>query len=185
MPREESIAESAKQRSLRVPLDHYEQPDSLVRAKWKLSIAVGTITAAYVSWLLIGGRMGQKQASPGRLAAAHASWNEDCLACHQSFQPLRADALSLASLFSGRESQRQSLDETCIKCHNTPVHHAAAKAGEVPSCAACHRDHQGSAADIVRPADANCLGCHREIDAHRSGQSGLSPQVANIRGFRV
>ena len=54
---------------------------------------------------------------------------------------------------------------------------------EVPSCAACHRDHQGSAAEIVRPTDANCLGCHRGIDAHRNGASGLNPQVANISGF--
>src|SRR5438445_11728054 len=137
MPREESIAESAKQRSLRVPLDHYEQPDALVLGKWKVSVVVAAIAAAYVMWLLIG-RAGQEQASPGRLAAAHASWNDDCLAWHQSFQPLRSDALSLAGLFSSRESHRQSLDESCIKCHNTPAHHAAAKADEVPGCAACH-----------------------------------------------
>ncbi len=143
MPREESIAESAKQRSLRVPLDHYAQPDALVRAKWKLSVVAAAVAATYVGWLLVGGRAGQQQASPGRLTAAHASWNDDCLVCHKSFQPLRSDALSLASLFRSGESHRQSLDEGCIKCHNTPVHHAAAKADEVPNCAACHRDHQG------------------------------------------
>src|SRR3954469_14426801 len=183
MPREESIAESAKQRSLRVPLDHYEQPEALVRAKWKLSVILAAIAAAYVAWLLVGSRAGQQQASPGRLAAAPASWDDDCRVCHKSFQPLRSDALSLAGLFGDRESQRQSLDEGWIKCHNTPVHHAAAKSSEVPSCAACHPDHQGLAADIVRPKDANCLGCHRDIDAHRNGQSGLNPQVAKISGF--
>src|SRR5262245_24371812 len=183
MPPEESIAESAKQRSLRVPLDHYEQPDALVRAKWKLSAVVVAIAAAYVGWLLVGGRKAQEQASPGRLAAAHATWNDDCLVCHKSFEPLRSDAVSLVALFGGRESHRKSLDEGCIKCHKTPDHHAAAEADEVPGCAACHRDHKGLAADIMRPTDAMCLGCHREIDAHRAGPSALNPHVANITGF--
>src|SRR5262245_11421834 len=183
MPPEESIAESAKQRSLRVPLDHYEQPDALVRAKWKLTVVVVAIAAAYVGWLLVGGRAAQEQASPGKLAAAHATWNDDCLACHKSFEPLRSDAVSLAALFGGHESHRKLLDEGCIKCHKTPDHHAAAKADEVPACAACHRDHKGLTADIVRPTDAMCLGCHREIDVHRTGASALNPHLANITGF--
>jgi hypothetical protein len=183
MPREESIAESAKQRSLRVPLDHYQQPSALVRVKWKLSAVVAVLAAAYVVWLLVGGRVAQRQTSPGRLAAAHATWNDDCLVCHKSFQPLRSDALSLAGLFHGGESRRQSLDEGCVKCHNTPVHHAAAKADEVPSCAACHRDHQSVAADIVRASDTNCLACHRDIEIHRNGKSGMSPHIENISGF--
>src|SRR5207302_10142134 len=102
--RGESVAESAEKRSLRVPLDHYEQPDPLVRAKWKLSVIAAALAAVYVVWLLIGGRAGQKQASPGRLAAAHASWNDDCLACHTRFQPLRSDALSVAGLSAGSET---------------------------------------------------------------------------------
>ncbi len=185
MPREGSIAESAKQRSLRVPLDHYEQPNALVRGKWKVSVIVALLTVVYVVWLLVGGRAAKQQVSSGRLAAAHASWNDDCLACHKGFEPLRSDSLNLAALFHGGESRRQSLDEGCIKCHNTPVHHAAAKENEVPNCAACHRDHKGLTADIVRPTDANCLACHRDIEAHRNGKSGMNPQVANITRFRV
>jgi cytochrome c554/c'-like protein len=184
MPREESIAESAKQRSLRVPLDHYEQPHPLVRAKWRLSAIVGAIAAAYLAWLLFGSRAAQQQASPGQLAASHATWNDDCLACHQNFKPLRSDALlNSVSSTSNKEAHRESLDAACVKCHNTPVHHAAAKADEVPNCAACHRDHNGLAADIVRPADARCLDCHRHIDQHRDGASGLAPATANVTGF--
>jgi hypothetical protein len=184
MPREESIAESAKQRSLRVPLDHYEQASPLVRAKWRLSALAGAITAAYLAWLLFGSRAAQQQASPGQLVAAHATWNDDCLACHQNFKPLRSDALlSWVSSSSTREAHRESLDAGCVKCHNTPVHHAAAKPDEVPSCAACHRDHNGLTADIVRPADARCLDCHRQIDQHRDGSSRLSPATANLTGF--
>jgi hypothetical protein len=183
MPREESIVESAKQRSLRVPLDHYEQPDPLVRAKWKISVVVAAIVATYAGWLLVGTRAAQEQASPGKLAAAHATWNDDCLVCHKSFEPLRSDAVSLMALFGGQESHRKSLDEGCIKCHKTPDHHVSAKADELLTCASCHRDHKGLAADIVRPADTMCLGCHREIEVHRTGPSALSPHVANITGF--
>src|SRR5262245_15697799 len=118
MPREESIAESAKQRSLRVPLDHYEQPDLLVRAKWKLSVLAVAVAAVYIGWVLFGGRMGQEHASPGRLATVHSGWNDDCLACHQSFQPLRSDAISLLALVNDRAEHREALDASCIKCHN-------------------------------------------------------------------
>src|SRR5581483_388608 len=114
-----------------------------------------------------------------------ASWNDDCLVCHKSFVALRSDAVSLAALFEGGAEHRQSVEEGCIKCHNTPVHHAAAKGEEVPTCAACHRDHQGMAADTSRPADVNCLDCHRDIEAHRNGKSVLNPAVADIGGFRV
>src|SRR4051812_33055673 len=120
MPREESIAESAKQRSLRVPLDHYERPDVLVRAKWKLSIVAGVTAAVYLAWLLLGGRAAHEQASPGALAAAHATWNDDCLACHKTAQPLRSDAVSLAALF-GSNRDNAAVDAGCVKCHNTPV----------------------------------------------------------------
>jgi len=184
MPREESIAESAKQRSLRVPIDHYEQANPLVRAKWRLSAIVGAIAAAYLGWLLFGSRAAQQQASPGPLAAAHATWNDDCLACHQNFKPLRSDALLNPIAWSSvPQLHRDLLDAGCVKCHNTPVHHAAAKPGEVPSCAACHRDHNGLTADIVRPADARCLDCHRHIDQHRDGATGLSPATGNVTGF--
>src|SRR5262245_18447236 len=120
MPREESIVESAKQRSLRVPLDHYEQPDPLVRAKWKLSVVVVAIAAAYVGWFHVGGRKAQEQPSPGKLAAAHATWNDDCLVCHKSFEPLRSDAVSLVALFGGHEPHRKSLDAGWLKSAHPP-----------------------------------------------------------------
>ncbi len=183
MPREESIPESAKQRSLRVPLDHYRRPDRLRSAKWTLSMAAGAIAALYAGWVLLAGQAGFRQASPGPVARAHTTWNDDCQVCHKDFQPLRADSVSLVGLFRGQAKQREVLDAGCIKCHNTADHHAAAKPNEVPTCAACHRDHRGAAADIVRPADAMCLNCHRENDVHRNGPSKLNPAVANVSGF--
>src|SRR6266568_7303443 len=113
MLRDESIAESAKQRSLRVPLDHYERPDRLVRMKWLLSAITVGVAVIYLGWLNLGGRAGHKQASPGLVANVHAGWNDDCQACHRNFQPLRADAVSLAGLIGGATAHRESLDQAC------------------------------------------------------------------------
>src|SRR5438132_12807559 len=104
MPPEASIAESAKQRSLRVPLDHYRQVGTLVRVKCKLTALTAIVASLYVVWLLIGGNLGQRHASPSPVAAVHAGWNDDCLVCHRSLLPLRSDAISLAGLFGGQEA---------------------------------------------------------------------------------
>src|SRR4051812_30826802 len=109
MPREESIAESGKQRSLRVPLDHYRQPNPLVRGKYWLAAAACVAALAYVAYLLLPTAASQQQLSPGPLAAVHASWNNDCAACHQNFQPLRADAVSLVGLLRGNKNDREVL----------------------------------------------------------------------------
>src|SRR5262245_36487971 len=124
MPREPSIAESAKQRSLRVPLDYYRRPDALVRMKWWLAALVAGLSALYVGWLFADVRAGQSHVSPGPVSGAHAAWNDDCQVCHQSSQPLRSDAVSLTRLISGQAAHRESLDAACLKCHNVAVHHA-------------------------------------------------------------
>jgi len=185
MPQDPTIAESAKQRSLRVPLDYLAQGDSLVRFKWLISFAFASAAALYVVWLMVDRRAGERHASPGPLAGVHAAWNDDCRACHLNFHPLRSDAVDLVSLIrgSGGAAHRETFDQACVKCHNEPRHHAIEKADEVATCAACHREHGGPAAAIVRPADSQCTSCHAEINSHRDGASGLAPQVANVTGF--
>jgi hypothetical protein len=183
MPRESSIAESAKQRSLRVPLDHYEQCDQIARLKLLLSaIALGA-AACYIGWLTIGGQAASKQLSPGLLANVHATWNDDCQVCHQSFRPLRGDAVDFMSLVKAKAEDRALFDQACLKCHDAPAHHTSAKPSEVPTCATCHHEHQGASADITRAADSMCLACHRDLQHHRHGPSGLTRVVKNVTGF--
>src|SRR5688572_5923406 len=151
MPQDPTIAESAKQRSLRVPLDYLGRGDSLPRAKWMVSLAVVRAAALYVAWPMIDRRAGARHASPGPPAGVHAAWKDDCRACHLDFKPLRSDAVDLVSLVrggSGGAAHRETLDQACIKCHNEPPHHASEIAGEVATCAACHREHGGPAATI-------------------------------------
>lgn len=184
MSRDDSIAESAKQRSLRVALDHYRQPNPLVRTKFWLSIVAAAASIVYVVWLLLPTPASRQQASPGLLAAVHSTWNNDCAICHQDFQPLRSDAINIVGLFRD-SADRESLDQKCLKCHQTAVHHTSARTEDVQSCAACHQEHQGPAANILRARDATCLRCHENVATHRDGTSGLHPEIANVSGFSV
>jgi hypothetical protein len=188
MPREENIAETGKQRSLRVPLDHYYRrawPNPLISRKFWLAAIVCLPALAYLTYLFLPLPGSRAQLSPGPLAEPHASWNDDCAKCHQDFQPLRPDAMNLVGWLQGKAQRRQSLDDACIKCHDAPIHHASAKNENVPSCAACHQDHRGLGADIVRADDNMCLSCHRDLNSHRNGESRLDPAVASFDAFRV
>src|SRR6185436_17414550 len=96
-----SIVESARQRSLRVPLDHFRRADPLVRLKWQLSLAAVALAGGCVAWLLLDSHTGYRHVSPGPLANAHATWNDDCRRCHVDFRPLSGGAADLAGLVQG------------------------------------------------------------------------------------
>lgn len=175
--------ESAKERSLRIPLDYVHQPDRLVRFKWQASALLVLLAVGYVAAIVLLPRWGRLQASPGGLSAAHASFHEDCRACHQQpLTPLRSDAVDLAHWADAARS-RQVAEGGCLRCHPVSGHHASAPADEVPRCAACHREHQGAAADLRRTADLQCTRCHAAIASHRQGDSQLSPALANVTAF--
>ncbi len=188
MPAEGSIAESAKQRSLRVPLDHFRRADALVRVKLWLSAAAAALACGYVAWLLFGGRAGAGHASPGPVAGVHAAWNDDCQSCHVSFRPLSSGAVDLPSLAgfgpgAGTAAHRELLDWACEKCHAAAAHQRNMLVDEIGSCASCHREHRGAAADIVRPGDSACTRCHADIAAHRSVASRPDNPVENVTRF--
>ena len=182
MPRESTISESAKRRSLRVPLDHYAQSGCIAPHEAALVGYRGLCGLAYAAWLMVGGRSEQQHASPGPVAAVHAAWNDDCQACHRDFQPLRSDAVSLVGLSRGLSSS--SIARRSV--HQMSQHAGASCGcqgeGSAELCKLPSRT-SGQAADIVRPADGSCLGCHRDLEQHRNGASGLTPAVANVWGF--
>ena len=73
MSREDSIAESAKQRSLRVALDHYRRPNPLARIKLWLTLIAGAVGLAYSAWLAMPTPAARQQVSPVSLQAQEAS----------------------------------------------------------------------------------------------------------------
>jgi hypothetical protein len=175
--------ESAKERSLRIPLDYLHRPDRLVRIKWQLSALLTLLAGGYVASLAWFPRWGRVQASPGALSAAHQSFHDDCRVCHlQPLAPLRSDAVDLAHWHDPRRA-REAAEGGCLRCHEVSGHHASALADDVPRCAACHREHRGLTAELRRTADAQCTRCHAAIARHRQGESQLSPALADVTAF--
>lgn len=175
--------ETAKERSLRIPLDYLQRPDRLVRVKWQLGALLVLLAAGYVAALALFPRWGRGQASPGALSAAHHSFHDDCRACHQQpLVPLRSDAVDLAHWRDPLHA-RQAAERGCLRCHEVHEHHASAPADEVPRCAACHREHRGTLADLRRTDDRMCTRCHAQIARHRQGDSRLSPALVDVTAF--
>ncbi|HEY2760818.1 MAG TPA: cytochrome c3 family protein [Pirellulales bacterium] len=167
---------AAKARSVRIPLDYLRRRLPLNRWKIWLSTVAALIAAGYVAWGALGPNAGRHY-SPGRLAAAHAMWENRCNVCHQEFVPVRADAWT---------ENRHGADLLCQNCHRGAEHSPNQIAAEVGSCASCHHDHRGFNADLSRIADSTCTACHADIAAHLDKNApgkSIVPGLANVTNF--
>ncbi len=99
--------------------------------------------------------------TPGSLAAVHAAWEGDCAACHTPFTPLSA-----ASWVGRGAGAGHAADAHCRRCHAGADHHRAENADERAGCTACHREHRGREASLLRVPDAQCTRCHANLQAH-------------------
>jgi hypothetical protein len=159
--------ETGKQRASRIPLDYYKKRNFMER--WKLWLT-GAALLLFLAWLAVGllrSDQGRFRYSRGPVAAVHAMWDDNCDACHVPFTPLSADHWSAALV-----GQVQTTNERCESCHAGPPHHT----NESPSltCAACHREHRGREASLVRLPDNDCTQCHADLAHHMtSGQTAF------------
>src|SRR5438128_807872 len=80
--------ETGKQRAARIPLDYYKRPDDLVRRKLRLTLIMFLLSTACLAGGLLFSNHGQQLYSRGPVAAVHATWEENCDACHSPFHPL-------------------------------------------------------------------------------------------------
>lgn len=153
------MAETGKQRAARIPLDYFKKPDFY--AKWKNRLGLGAlaITIVWLSAGLLQRGQGEMRFSRGPVAQVHAIWDAQCTACHTPFEAI-SEHNWIATVFgtSGTGS------EGCKACHAGPPHHKSAK--QEPSCAACHREHQGRDASLVRLPDQDCTRCHADLRRH-------------------
>jgi predicted CXXCH cytochrome family protein len=182
--------ESSKQRSLRIVLWYHRLGGGWLGSKYFWSLVAFLAAAAYVGWIGIGGETGATQISPGQVAAAHASLNSDCAKCHKPGVSLRADGGGVNWVSQNLlriEAHAKIADKNCGDCHPREFknpHHTKQVAEFVPSCAACHADHHGDKASLVRPDDKLCTDCHDKIALRRSG-SDYSPPIKDIEFFAL
>jgi hypothetical protein len=172
--------ETGKQRRSRIELRYYRVRDEQARLRGRLVLLALLIAAIWIaaapSWepgraprvrFFQWGRL----ASSGPLAKPHAIWESTCEACHIPFTPVNGSRWS-PSLWNGQKVS----DNQCRTCHAGPEHHAAQRAEDVSSCAACHRDHRGRDASLLLISDSVCTACHANLPGHRATQFDSNPE---------
>ncbi|MBC7820899.1 MAG: hypothetical protein IAG10_28785, partial [Planctomycetaceae bacterium] len=161
---------TGKQRAVKISFGYHHRRDKLSRWKSKLSLFVVALTpVVWLCWSLMAKEQGNAPYSHGPLAAVHATWENKCEACHLDFAPIRDDtwAASLLDKWAPQPRAWDHLaDQKCETCHPGPEHHFRQKPEEVPSCASCHRDHNGRLASLLRTDDRSCTSCHNGLASH-------------------
>src|SRR5438552_2410271 len=117
---------AGKARASRIPLDYYKRGDRLQRFKLLLGGIAALVAAGWAYW---GLAFSPRQHSPGEVSSSHLMWNDQCSACHDSFQPLGSDAIQLISGWGRTDNDR------CQHCHIGANHHENLKSGEATNCA--------------------------------------------------
>jgi hypothetical protein len=149
--------ETGKQRATRIPLNYFKKANGLER--WKLWLSLGALVLS-VGWVVsaVVTPGGNQRFSRGHVAQVHAAWDQQCSACHVDFAPMTQQNLFM--------SKPSASDARCETCHKGTVHHDSQLTSATPSCAGCHRDHQGRDFSLVRLADSDCTSCHRDLGTH-------------------
>jgi hypothetical protein len=157
-----------------VPPTAYRHDNALARARVWLPLAVLTLAGAF--WAAEFFARGDGRYSPGPLAGVHATWDDNCAACHVGSRPLAGN--NWAAALTG---QTHVADAQCQTCHAGPPHHAGEKPNEAAGCTTCHREHHGRQAALTRVADSHCTRCHADLASHV--QAGGQTHFEDVSGF--
>jgi hypothetical protein len=173
--------ETGKFRAARIPLDYYKKPDLLGRWNRRLLVLAILVALGATALGLLRADRGSGLVSRGPVAAVHATWDNNCDACHAPFRPVSGEAWLGHTLDPSHASS-----EKCTACHAGSPHHASVKAGDEADCAACHHEHRGRDASLVHVADADCTRCHGDLAAHTAsggGKGGSKEPNGNVTRF--
>ncbi|MEM7051187.1 MAG: cytochrome c3 family protein [Acidobacteriota bacterium] len=157
---------------LPVARSYVVRPATRRRMLW-VGAAGGLLIAALgaVSFLRPDGGL----VSKGPLSSHHATLESSCSSCHGGFAPVANDACSAC-----HEKPDDDLGLYTFAAHY--VYRSDDFQRVVPSpdeetCIACHGEHGGRDAAIVRATDARCQSCHEFSPFHRR-----HPEFAFARG---
>ena len=115
--------------------------------------------------------------SPGPLANAHVLYDNQCSACHTDFVPVSA-----TNWLATGVGRSHAADAKCMECHESSDHHGNEKPDRTPGCTACHVEHRGRGASLVRSPDGQCTSCH--ADLHKNLADNASTTVQNVGSFK-
>jgi len=174
------MAETGKQRAIRIPLDYYKRWDPIQRWKVGLAAIAGVLALAWWASGFVTKDKGQAKYERGLVAAVHAEkpGDDNCTACHVPFSPISAQR-GPATLIGNIHTS----DAKCEECHPGPgqkmMDHHTQQTGTT-NCGGCHRDHLGRDVSLVRLADSDCTSCHKNLKDHMTGDPNFNPSVTRF-----
>ncbi|CAN5684921.1 hypothetical protein BH23PLA1_BH23PLA1_24610 [soil metagenome] len=152
-----------KQRPQGIPLDYYKGRDRMGRLRLALVILAPVLALGW--WFggaLLTGDQSRMRYSRGEVAHVHAMWETNCEACHEPFKRMPGQLQEIVALVPNFQA---NTDAKCASCHKGTVHHTYQLDALTPSCAECHRDHQGRNFSLLHTDDAQCTICHSSLPA--------------------
>ena len=144
---------TAKALAKRIDLNYFKRPHALRRLRLLLSLAAPAVGLLWLGGMAAAGN--RAPYSSGPVSSAHAFAEAKCEVCHQRDESFRAHVG----------------DKACLTCHSGPAHvpATAAAAHQEPSCASCHREHQGRVELAAVVPDGKCAECHGDLKTTGSG----------------
>ena len=131
--------------------------------------------------------------SPGAISRNHASFANDCRACHQE-APLNLGKMTelFTSAVGGGDpiskvgaGKFSSMDVACLRCHGGSSLHLPQAMGlrmqrwtkeltvvHATGCASCHQEHVGEGRMAV-PSEHTCISCHASTEALKGAQQAI------------
>jgi hypothetical protein len=154
--------ETGKQRAERIGPDYFRGGNRLDRGRVILAAIAAAVAIGGWGVGLVASRRSDLWASPGPVAAAHATIETKCATCHVEFTPIRDDAW--AKLWS---ADRHAADANCRACHHDlshdkadPLGHHLTTNADSLCCSTCHHEHRGRTQLLAHTADSSCTMCH-------------------------
>lgn len=163
-PSPSTAPETSRGHASRIDRSYYTRTAPLLRVQGRLTFLAFVAALGWSAWALTDK---SRQLAPGAVVAAHATWENDCQACHVPLSPIREGGWQ-EQVIAGSATHPAK----CEKCHTLASHSLRQVPAEVGSCSSCHVDHRGREADISRVADTTCTACHGDISTHSIAAAG-------------
>ena len=158
---------TAKKLAQRIDLNYFKRSHPLRRWRTILSIVAPVTGLLWLGGMALAGS--RAPYSSGPVSSAHAFAEKNCEVCHVRQTSFRAHVA----------------DQACVTCHDGPPHSLlprttrndaeALPRNAAPSCATCHREHEGRVG-LALTADEYCVDCH-------GGSSRVASKAASVEGF--